>query len=136
QGISFPYASAAHRLRYQPAASLLAQGPYRGLAATANTFARESCIDELASAVGADPLRFRLDRLADERLAAVVRAAATRFGWGTGADGSAAGLEKGGRVATCAEVGAEAGGGLRVTRIVTAYECGAVVNPDTVRGQI
>ncbi len=146
QGISFPYASAAHRLRYQPAASLLAQGPYRGLAATANTFARESCIDELASAVGADPLRFRLDRLADERLAAVVRAAATRFGWGTGADGGAAGrhrgwgiaagLEKGGRVATCAEVGAEAGGGLRVTRIVTAYECGAVVNPDTVRGQI
>ena len=146
QGISFPYAAAAHRLRYQPAASLLPQGPYRGLAATANTFARESAIDELASAAGADPLQFRLDRLADERLAAVVRAAATRFGWGTGAGsgmagrhrgrGIAAGLEKGGRVATCAEVAAEANGDLRVTRIVTAYECGAVVNPDTVRGQI
>jgi nicotinate dehydrogenase subunit B len=50
--------------------------------------------------------------------------------------GIAAGLEKGGRVATCAEVNAEADGDLRVTRIVTAYECGAVVNPDTVRGQI
>jgi CO/xanthine dehydrogenase Mo-binding subunit/aerobic-type carbon monoxide dehydrogenase small subunit (CoxS/CutS family) len=146
QGISFPYAAATHRLRYQPAASLLPQGPYRGLAATANTFARESAIDELASAAGADPLQFRLDRLGDERLAAVVRAAATRFGWGTGAGsgmagrhrgwGIAAGLEKGGRVATCAEVAAEADGGLRVTRIVTAYECGAVVNPDTVHGQI
>ena len=146
QGIGFPYAAAARRVRYQPAAALLPQGPYRGLAATANTFARESCIDELASAAGADPLQFRLDRLADERLAAVVRAAAARFGWGTGAGsgttgrhrgcGIAAGLEKGGRVATCAEVAAEADGGLRVTRIVTAYECGAVVNPDTVRGQI
>ena len=76
----------------------------------------------------------------------MVRAAAARFGWGTGAGsgaadrrrgwGVAAGLEKGGRVATCAEVNAEADGDLRVTRIVTAYECGAVVNPDTVRGQI
>ena len=95
QGIGFPYAAAARRVRYQPAASLLPQGPYRGLAATANTFARESCIDELASAAGADPLQFRLDRLADERLAAVVRAAAARFGWGTGAGSGAAGRRTG-----------------------------------------
>src|ERR1019366_9806863 len=82
QGISFPYAAAARRVRYQPAASLLPQGPYRGLAATANTFARESCIDELASAAGADPLRFRLDRLADERLAPGGRGRAAPVRWG------------------------------------------------------
>ncbi len=64
QGTAFPYATASWRLRYQPAASPLAQGPYRALAATANTFARESCLDELAHAAGADPLQFRLDHLA------------------------------------------------------------------------
>ena len=142
-GIGFPYTTASRRLRYQPAASLLAQGPYRALAATANAFARESAIDELAHAASADPLQFRLDHLADERLAAVVRTAAGRFGWtaggGAGARrgvGIAAGLEKGGRVATCAEVSVRADGSLSVTRIVTAYECGAIVNPDTVTSQI
>ena len=87
--------------------------------------------------------------LADERLEAVVRAAAARFGWDSDAAsapahgrtggrgwGIAAGLEKGGRVATCAEVRADPAGRLSVTRIVTAYECGAVVNPGTVTGQI
>ena len=141
-GTAFPYAAASWRLRYQPAASPLAQGPYRGLGATANTFARESCVDELAHAAGCDPLRFRLDRLADERLAAVLRAAAGRFGWdpGTGSPlrghGVAVGVEKDGRVATCAEVVFEAGARMRVTRIVTGYECGAVVSPDTVASQI
>ena len=140
QGTAFPYAAASWRLRYQPAASPLAQGPYRALAATANTFARESCLDELAHASGCDPLRFRLDRLADERLAAVLRAAADRFGWEPGAAGLgrgvAVGMEKGGRVATCAEVAVGHDGRIRVTRIVTGYECGAVVSPDTVASQI
>ncbi len=143
QGTAFPYAAANWRVRYQPAASPLPQGPYRALAATANTFARESCIDELAQAAGTEPLRFRLDHLADQRLAVVLQAAAARFGWAPGQRpparfgwGAAAGMEKGGRVATCAEVRAGPAGRLRVTRIVTAYECGAVVNPDTVTGQI
>jgi nicotinate dehydrogenase subunit B len=50
--------------------------------------------------------------------------------------GLAIGLEKGGRVATCAEILADTAGQVEVTRIVTAYECGAVVNPDTVISQI
>jgi len=137
QGTAFPYNTKSWRLRYQPAASPLAQGPYRALAATANTFARESALDELAHAAGCDPLRFRLDRLADERLAAVLRAAAGRFGWDPGrGQGVALGVEKGGRVATCAEVAAEANGAIRVTRIVTAYECGAIVSPATVLSQV
>jgi nicotinate dehydrogenase subunit B len=142
QGTAFPYAAASWRLRYQPAASPLAQGPYRALAATANTFARESCLDELAHASGCDPLSFRLDRLTDERLAAVLRAAAARFGWEPAAagprrgQGVAVGMEKDGRVATCAEVAVQTDGRIRVTRIVTGYECGAVVSPDTVASQI
>jgi len=143
-GIAFPYVVANRRLRYQPAASPLAQGSYRALAATANTFARESHIDELARAAGADPLEFRLRHFDDDRLATVAQAAADRFGWsprrgdaspGSGS-GIAAGLEKGARVATCAEVIVEADGHLRVVRVVTAYECGAVVNPNTVVNQI
>jgi CO/xanthine dehydrogenase Mo-binding subunit len=85
--------------------------------------------------------------LADERLAAVLRAAATRSGrdTGTGRDGAtpgrsgwgcAVGLEKNGRVASCAQVAVGAGGEVTVTRIVTAYECGALVNPDTVASQV
>jgi len=46
------------------------------------------------------------------------------------------GLEKDGRVATRAEVTVDADGTIRVTRIVTAYECGAVVSPATVLSQI
>jgi nicotinate dehydrogenase subunit B len=152
-GFAFPYAVPNRRLRYQPAASPHAQGPYRALSATANTFARESHIDALAYIAGADPLRFRLRHLDDQRLAAVLEAAGRRFGWRPGwqragrpawrdaqwvwrGTGLAVGLEKGGRVATCAEVLCDAAGQVRVTRIVTAYECGAMVNPDTVISQI
>ncbi len=83
-GFAFPYAVPNRRLRYVPADSPRAQGPYRALSATANTFARESHLDELAYAAGADPLSFRLRHLEDERLAAVAGAAADRFGWSPG----------------------------------------------------
>ena len=82
-GLHSPYRSADERIEYQPAESPLAQGSYRALAATANTFARESQIDELAVACGVDPVEFRLRNLADERLADVLRASAERAGWGS-----------------------------------------------------
>ncbi len=152
-GFAFPYAVPNRRLRFEPAASPYAQGPYRALSATANTFARESHIDALAYAAGADPLSFRLRHLNDDRLAAVLQAAAGRFGWCPGWQpaghpawrdgrwvwrgvGLAIGLEKGGRVATCAEILADTAGQVQVRRIVTAYECGTVVNPDAVISQI
>lgn len=158
QALALPYRARASRLRYQPARSPLRQGPYRALAANANNFARESAIDELASLHGDDPLQFRLSRLDDDRLVEVLRAAAQRFGWvgwvgrsraggstdvppGRSTDvrtgrGLAVGLEKEGRVATCAEVRVGSDGRVAVTRVVTAYDCGTVVNPDTVVNQI
>ena len=60
----------------------LRQGSYRALAATANHFARESHMDELAHAAGIDPLEFRLKNLKDPRLRAVLEAAAKAFDWG------------------------------------------------------
>jgi isoquinoline 1-oxidoreductase len=142
-GLRCPYDVPDQRLSFQPAASPLPQGPYRALASTANHFARESHIDELAHMLGLDPLELRLRNLPDERLAAVLRAAAERAQWTelrmaaaerTGI-GIAAGVEKGGRVATCAQVRVE-DDELEILRIVTAYECGAIVNPDTVCSQI
>lgn len=141
-GIRPPYAIPHQHLFFQPAHSPLSQGPYRALAATANHFARESHLDELAHRLGRDPLALRLQNLRDERLAAVFRAAAGKAGWdswratpGRGL-GIAGGMEKNGRVATCAQVEVDAAGHLRIERIVAAYECGAMVNPDNVLNQV
>jgi nicotinate dehydrogenase subunit B len=51
--------------------------------------------------------------------------------------GVACGVEKGGYVACCAEVAVDrALGKIKVVRLVTAFECGAVVNPDGLKNQI
>jgi len=141
-GIMTPYRVPHQRIEFQPADSPLPQGSYRALAATANNFARESHMDELARGVGADPVEFRLRHLDDGRLADVIRAAAGRLSRparaepdGTGA-GIACGFEKGGRVATAAEVRVDGDGTLHVDRLVTAFDCGAVVNPDSLQNQI
>ncbi|HXO29653.1 MAG TPA: molybdopterin cofactor-binding domain-containing protein, partial [Thermoanaerobaculia bacterium] len=115
----------------------------RGLAATANHFARESHMDELAHAAGMDPLALRLKNLAEPRLRAVFEAAAAQFGWGKRQPGTgrgfgiAGGTEKGSFVATCAEVEIEPGDRrVRLRRVVEAFECGAVVNPNGLRNLV
>jgi nicotinate dehydrogenase subunit B len=112
------------------------------LASTANTFARESHMDELAALVRADPLQFRRRHLENDRLHAVLDAAAARYDW-DGAKpskqhgrGVAIGTDKGSYVCTCAEIVLGPGGDLDVTRLVTAFECGAIVNPDNLQNQI
>jgi len=100
-------------------------------------------MDELAALVKMDPLEFRLKNIKDERLRAVFEAAATKFGWGKSKSangvgcGMGGGYEKLGYVATFAEVQVDkASGNVTVNRIVTAFECGAVVNPDGLRNQV
>jgi isoquinoline 1-oxidoreductase len=140
-GIDLPYDAGNVRIRYRPAESPLPQGSYRALAATANAFARESHLDEVAHVLGLDPVEFRLRNLSDERLADVLRMAADRAGWdGTTGGGQgigvALGFEKDARLATVAEVRADTKAGIEVLRIVTAFDCGAVVSPDNLRNQI
>jgi isoquinoline 1-oxidoreductase len=140
-GIRTPYEVANQAVEFHPARSPLRQGSYRALAATANHFARETHMDEIARAAGVDPLELRRRNLKDARVRAVLDAAAERFGWprakatGRGC-GLAAGTEKGSYLATCAEVSVEPDGSVRVRRLVTAFECGAVVNPDHLRNQV
>jgi isoquinoline 1-oxidoreductase len=100
-------------------------------------------LDDLARALEIDPLAFRLKNLKDDRLRAVLEAAAKQFGWGQAKPapghgfGIAGGTEKGSYVATCAEVAADRPTGrVRVVRLVTAFECGAVLNPDHLKNQI
>lgn len=137
-----PYEAPHQRIAFHPSVSPLRQGSYRALAATANNFARECHMDELARAAGEDPLAFRLRHLRDGRMRAVLEAAAEAFGWQTFRAGEgrgrgiAAGTEKGSYVATCAEVAVDADGAVRVTRVVQAFECGAIVNPAGLRSQV
>ena len=150
-GIETPYDIANRKIEFHPAESPLRQGSYRGLAATANHFARESHMDEIAAALGMDPLEFRLKNLKDERLGAVLQAAADKFGWsktrkmagGFGTKlarrgfGLACGVEKGGYVATCAEISVvQPGNKVKIERAVTAFECGAIVNPEHLKNQV
>jgi isoquinoline 1-oxidoreductase len=128
-------------IEFHGSRSPLRQGSYRGLAAAANHFARESHMDELAHAVKMDPLEFRLKNLKDDRLRAVFEVAAKAFGWGKSPPkgrgfGMGGGFEKGGYVATCAEIEMGKDDGVKVLRAVTAFECGAVVNPEHLKNQI
>jgi isoquinoline 1-oxidoreductase len=142
-GVETPYAVAGKRTAFHQARSPLRQGSYRALASTANHFARESMMDELANKLGLDPLDFRLKNLKDERLRAVLKAAADHFQWSAGPRekgngiGLACGTEKGGFIATCAEIKANADATeVEITRVVAAFECGAIVNPDHLKNQV
>ncbi|MGH9433582.1 MAG: molybdopterin cofactor-binding domain-containing protein [Terriglobia bacterium] len=141
--INTPYDVPNQLIEFHPTQYPLRQGSYRSLAATANHFARESHMDDMAHLAGMDPLKFRLANLTDERLKAVFTAAAERFGWGQKKPsrqrglGMGGGVEKGGYVATCAEVEIDrSSGNVHVARVVTAFDCGAVVNPDGLRNQV
>jgi CO/xanthine dehydrogenase Mo-binding subunit len=142
-GIRTPYDIPQPKTEFHNTRSPLRQGSYRALASTANHFAREVHMDELAAAVKMDPLEFRLKNLKDARLRDVFEAGAKAFGWGkikASADrgfGMGGGIEKGSYIATFAEVMVDRkSGSVRVTRIVTAYECGAVIHPDQLKNQV
>src|SRR5206468_6770389 len=98
-----------------------------------------------------DPLAFRIANLDDERLGDCLEAAARRAGWPAGAGdhhdpgkpspgrrglGIAGSVEKGARVATCAEVEVGGDGSVRLVRIVTAFDCGSIVDPDGLASQV
>jgi isoquinoline 1-oxidoreductase len=144
--IGTPYRVAKAKTQFAQADSPLRVGSYRALAATANNFAREAFMDELAAAAGRDPLEFRLahlDKTDGARLRAVLETAAERFDWagrrrkkepGVGV-GLACGTEKNSCAAVCVEVAIEQGE-IAVRRACQVFECGAVLNPANLTSQV
>jgi isoquinoline 1-oxidoreductase len=144
-GMESPYTVAKNTTRALTTDAPLRQASYRALGATANHFAREVFMDELANAAGKDPLAFRLMHLENPRMRAVLEEAARQFNWETirtrsqrnAGTGLAVGTDKGSVVATCAEVVVDpASGKVTVKRLVQAFECGAIVNPLGLRSQV
>ncbi len=120
----------------------------RTLGAHANVFAIESMLDEIARALGIDPLEYRLRHLSDPRARAVLEAAASAAGWGrqaaggTGGAGSAVGRGIGfarykNASAYCAVVAEiEVAEVVRLRRAFAAVDAGLVINPDGLVNQI
>ena len=117
----------------------------RCLGAVANTFAVESFMDELAEAAGQDPVAFRLAHCTDPRARAVLETVAEKADWQprVGPSGRGMGVAlahyKASKAyaAVVAEVDVDdAGGGVRVRRLVVVADAGAVVNPDGARNQL
>ena len=139
-GLETPYVVDSPRVAFHPAPTPLRQGSYRSLAACFNNFARETHMDELAHAVGQDPLAFRLANLTNLRLKTLLATVAHRIGWpgkkieGHGY-GIACGDEKNSYVATAVEIVIE-DKSVRVLRAVIAYDCGAIINPDHLKNQV
>ena len=143
--IDTPYNIANTRILSMGSDSPLRQGSYRCLAATANNFARESFMDELAAAAGADPLAFRLAHLENPRIRIVLEAAARHFDWprrrkNVTADigvGLACGTEKNSVVAACVEVRIDRKRGeFKVHQVCEVFECGAIQNPANLLSQV
>jgi len=128
-------------VRQEPPAGLTT-GWWRGVGVTHNAFMVEGFVDELAAAAGQDPVAYRRALLGKEpRAAAVLSLAAEKAGWGNAmTPGSGRGvaliLGFGTYMAQVAEVAVDRDGGVRVTRVVCAVDCGTIVNPDTIRAQI
>ncbi len=145
--IETPYRIAQARGQFVQSEPPLRHGSYRALASTANLFARECFMDELAAAAGHDPLEFRLTHLDNPRLKAVLEEAAKRFDWAGRAKatekdsnlgvGLSCGTEKGSFVAACVEVKIDRERNrFSVEKVCQAFECGAIVNPDNLLSQI
>jgi isoquinoline 1-oxidoreductase beta subunit len=152
-GVDNPYVFPAMRAEFALVPAPIRLGPWRAVFAPSNVMARECFLDEIALATGVDPVALRLGLLeapdaADDaeksrrrRLAAVIRLAAEKAGWGgPRARGHALGIaahvyDGETTMAQVAEVSVERGA-VRVHRFVCAIDCGKVVNPLGLEAQV
>jgi isoquinoline 1-oxidoreductase subunit beta len=138
-----PYAIPNILVDYQLTETPVPVGFWRSVGNSQNGFFTESFIDEVAAAGGKDPyeLRRRLLQKAPRHLA-VLELAAGKAGWGTPLPaGRFRGIAMvgsfGSYVAEVAEVSVNRSAGtVRVHHVVCALDCGRVVNPDTIAGQM
>ena len=124
------------RGKNDPPVHPFATGPWRAPGNSNNVFAREMQICLMASKAGMDPLDFRLKNLKDDKMIAVLKAAADKFGYTPGKApsgrgyGIACGTDVGTWVASFAEVKVDKNtGNVKVIRVACAQDMGMCVNP-------
>jgi isoquinoline 1-oxidoreductase beta subunit len=117
-------------------------GFWRGVNVNHNAIYLECFMDELAHAVGQDPLEFRRKLMTKHpKHLAVLNAVAEKIGWGTPAPqgvyrGIAQHMGYGSYVAGAAEISVTDGRKIKVHRIVAATDPGYAVNPAQIERQI
>ncbi|MGE0311074.1 MAG: molybdopterin cofactor-binding domain-containing protein [Lautropia sp.] len=154
-----PYDVPNLRVTVNDMAPILRASWLRGVSALPNSFAHESFVDELASAAGVDPVRFRLGHMSDPRAIDLLRTTAERAGWiehDRARQKPASGDILHGQgvawaryvhskwpgfgaawAAWVADVDVDRRTGeVRVTRIVVGHDAGQEVNPAGVRHQV
>lgn len=150
-----PYAIPAIETAYVTVDLPVRHGPWRAVFAPSSVFAREAFVDEMAHAVGADPIQYRLQLLqgADivkagtttidrRRLRRVLEVAREKSDWGKPMpEGRGRGVACNAYfghtyIAYVVDVAVDNAGGIRVERVVAAVDCGIVVNPIGVEQQI
>jgi isoquinoline 1-oxidoreductase beta subunit len=120
---------------------------WRSVGSSHTAYSTETFIDQVATAMGKDPVALRLELLGKHpRHAGVLKLAAEKAGWGTPLKPGKPGERRGrgvavhesfnSYVAQVAEVTVGRDGGIRVDRVVCAVDCGIAVNPDNVRSQV
>jgi isoquinoline 1-oxidoreductase beta subunit len=117
-------------------------GFWRGVNLNQNTIYLESFMDELAHAVGKDPLEFRRGLMKNHpKHLAVLNAVAEKAGWGKPLPagifrGICQTMGFGSYVAAVAEVSVSDDGRLKIHRIVAATDPGHAVNPAQIERQV
>jgi len=122
-------------------------GFWRSVGHSHQAFFKESFVDEVAAAVGRDPVEFRARLLARHpRHLAVLRRAAALSGWGRPSAQAADGAKTargvalhqsfGSIVCQVAEVSLSPDKAIRVHRVTCVVDCGFAVNPNLVRQQM
>jgi len=137
-GYSVPHLLIEHSMRNPH----IIPGFWRGVNVNHNALYIESFMDELAHAVGQDPLEFRRKLMAKHpKHLAALNAVAEKIGWGTPAPqgiyrGLAQYMGYGSYVAAAAEISVTDGSKIKVHRIVAATDPGYAVNPAQIERQI
>jgi isoquinoline 1-oxidoreductase beta subunit len=146
-----------YRLEWHAVTSGIPRGSWRAPAHTANAFAVQSFLDEVALASGQDPLALRLAMLGADRefdyaqhggpkfstgrLRTVLERVAAAIGWGRALPkgrgiGLAAHFTFGGYAAHAIEAEVSPRGELAIRRVVCAIDCGQPVNPLGIEAQM
>jgi isoquinoline 1-oxidoreductase beta subunit len=144
---NLPYAIPNLRVElHSPEGNLVPVQWWRSVGSSHTAFSTEVFLDEIAAAIGKDPVSWRLDLLAKHpRHAGVLKLAADKAGWGKPLKAKAD--ERRGRgvavhesfntfMAQVAEVSVKQDGSVKVDRVVCAVDCGIAVNPDIIRAQV